>query len=101
MCSIAGYEPCGQCGYDHSYEQQEAYEAHLVDFIEIEKRYMENFRYDAPEQLLNSKIVQKSWQHQVNLAIAELETLIEEGYDIDSSVETIEQKLIQGKYPQL
>lgn len=22
------YEPCGDCGYDHSYEQQEAYNWH-------------------------------------------------------------------------
>jgi len=22
------YEPCGDCGYDHSYEQQEAYDWH-------------------------------------------------------------------------
>lgn len=22
------YEPCGECGYDHGYEQQEAYDWH-------------------------------------------------------------------------
>jgi hypothetical protein len=67
-------------------------------YCAIEKRYMNLFRQDAPEQALKSEIIQRSWNQQVNAAVAELKARIEEGCNIILSVETVEQKLIQGKF---
>lgn len=45
------YEPCGECGYDHSYEPQEAYDWH--------KKSDENHVVDKVDQLISGS--EKKW----------------------------------------